>query len=218
MADDFTLARGPRRPAFPPAARTPAGPRQRHTAPCPSTATDSVLATAMAPRRLPAGSIADILFELVRVGQRCAAPVMNYPNNLARAPAGAPSHSGATRGNCLFRPSTAALAHDLRDGGHRVPSGVARTAYAPVRTWNAIAPPRCESCGERAIGDDFTRPVTRECLVLAFLEIAPPGAARPDVTAACRWPMTSCVRAQPPRSRRSPARASPRNSEVGRVD
>jgi hypothetical protein len=75
----------------------------------------------MAPSRLLAGAMADILFESVRVGQRPAAPVVNYPNNLAHAPAGARPHRGATREDGLFRPCTAALAHDLGDGRHRVP-------------------------------------------------------------------------------------------------
>jgi hypothetical protein len=75
----------------------------------------------MALRRFLAGAMADVLFELVRVGQGRAAPVMNYPNNLAYAPAAARSDRGTTRENRLFRPSTAALAHDLRDGRHRVP-------------------------------------------------------------------------------------------------
>jgi hypothetical protein len=75
----------------------------------------------MALRRLLAGAMADVLFELVRVGQGRAAPVMNYPNNLAHASAGAPSHPEATSENGLFRRGTTALAHDLRDGRHRVP-------------------------------------------------------------------------------------------------
>jgi hypothetical protein len=95
----------------------------------------SVQASAMAPR----GPLANILFESIRVGQRRAAAVMDYANDLAHAPASARSYRRAARNACLFGPGGAALADDLCEGGHAVVRTRARVRSK--RVWS-----RDENC------------------------------------------------------------------------